>query len=51
VASKGADPTLFFDGPRFDSKCLTCAWAPDCSVGQRRLRRLQKEEVDVAVAA
>jgi hypothetical protein len=51
VAAKGADPTLFFDGPRFDSKCLTCAWAPDCSVGQRRLRRLQKEEVDVAVAA
>ncbi len=45
VAAKGADPTLFFDGPRFDKKCLECAWLGDCSVGQRRFRRLAQEDI------
>lgn len=44
VAAKGADPTLYFAGPRFDSKCLSCAWSADCEVGQRRLRRLGEKE-------
>jgi CheY-like chemotaxis protein len=51
VAAKGADPTLFFDGPRFDKKCLDCAWSAGCSVGQRRLRRLTETEGSDAIAA
>jgi hypothetical protein len=48
VAAKGADPTLFFDGPRFDKKCLDCAWSAGCEVGQRRLRRLSTESEGLA---
>jgi hypothetical protein len=51
VAAKSADPTLFFDGPRFDKKCLDCAWSAGCSVGQRRLRRLTETEGSDAIAA
>jgi hypothetical protein len=51
VKEKGADPTLYFSGPRFDSKCLDCAWVDGCEVGQRRLRRLQKEEEPSVSAA
>lgn len=48
VAAKHADPTAYFSGPRFDSKCLDCAWNDVCEVGQRRLRRLVKEEGESA---
>ena len=41
VSSKNANPADFFSGPRFDSKCLDCAYVDVCSTGQRRLRRLQ----------
>lgn len=45
VAEKGANPDDFFSGPRFDSKCLDCAWRDVCATGQRRLRRLAPEEI------
>jgi hypothetical protein len=48
VHSKGADPTAFFSGPRFDSKCLDCAFVDLCEVGQRRVKRLAKEEGEIA---
>ncbi len=52
VFAKGADPAEFFGGPKFDTKCLTCAWADLCVTGQRRLRRLAPEgEVNAPVAA
>ena len=44
VSEKGADPALYFAGPRFDKKCLECAWQDVCEVGQRRVRRLGVEE-------
>lgn len=44
VAAKNANPTDYFAGPRFDSKCLDCAWNDVCEVGQRRVRRLGHEE-------
>jgi hypothetical protein len=43
VAAKGADPTLYFAGPKFESKCVSCSWSDGCEVGQRRLRRLTPE--------
>jgi hypothetical protein len=51
VAEKNANPVDFFSGPRFDSKCLDCAWRDVCEVGQRRVRRLAKEDSDVPAAA
>lgn len=44
VAQRGADPTVFFSGPRFDTKCLDCQYVDLCEVGQRRVARLKKEE-------
>lgn len=49
VKERGADPAEFFVGPKFDSKCLDCAWRDVCETGQRRVRRLAKEgELDAA---
>lgn len=46
VAARGADPVLFFAGPKFDKKCLDCVFQDICEVGQRRVRRLgDKEEL------
>lgn len=50
VAAKGADPTLYFAGPKFDKKCVTCPYVDICEVGQRRLRRLGQEEVSELAA-